>query len=45
MHVFAITGITGPAPTILDWYGHCVRESVNKLYRGVWGHAPPGNFF
>ena len=21
----------GPAPTILDWYGHCVRVSVNKL--------------
>ena len=22
---------TGPAPAILDWYGHCVRVSVNKL--------------
>ena len=21
----------GPAPTVLDWYGHCVRVSVNKL--------------
>ena len=22
---------TGPEPAILDWYGHCVRLSVNKL--------------
>ena len=27
------TGIqdSGPEPAILDWYGHCVRLSVNKL--------------
>ena len=22
---------TGPEPAILDWYGHCMRLSVNKL--------------
>ena len=21
----------GPEPAILDWYGHCVRLSVNKV--------------
>ena len=23
--------MTGPAPAILDWYGHCVRLSVKKV--------------
>ena len=31
----------GPEPVIVNWYGHCVRLSVNKL-GGVWRHAPPG---
>ena len=36
---------TGPAPTILEWYGHCVRVSVNKLGGGVWGVLPQENFY
>ena len=39
-----IRPISGPEPAILEWYGHCVRLSVNKA-RGIWGHAPPGRFF
>ena len=35
---------SGPAPTILEWYGHCVRVSVNKLGGGVGGGVPPGKF-
>ena len=34
---------SGLVSTILDWYGHCVCVSVNKL-GGGWGHAPPGKF-
>ena len=30
-----LNGLSGP---ILDWYGHCVHVSVNKL-GGVWGHG------
>ena len=30
---------SGLAPTILDWYGHCVRVSVNKL-GGVGACSP-----
>ena len=26
-----IHAVAGLAPAILDWYGHCMRESVNKL--------------
>ena len=26
-----ITVHTGPAPAILEWYGHCVRLSVKKV--------------
>ena len=33
----------GPAPTILDWYGHCMRLSVNKLGR-CGGMLPHKNF-
>ena len=33
----------GPAPTILDWYGHCVRVSVNKV-GGSGGMLPKENF-
>ena len=33
----------GPAPAILDWYGHCVRVSVNKL-GGSGGMLPQENF-
>ena len=34
---------TGPAPAILDWYGHRVRLSVNKL-GGSGGMLPQENF-
>ena len=34
---------TGPAPAILDWYGHCVRLSMNKL-RGAGGMLTQENF-
>ena len=34
----------GPEPAILDWYGHCVRLSVNKL-GGSGGMLPQGKFF
>ena len=30
-HIGPEVTCTGPAPAILDWYGHCVRVSVNKL--------------
>ena len=35
--------VAGPAPTILDWYGHCMRLSVNKLGRSG-GMLPQENF-
>ena len=31
--------MTAPAPTILYWYGHCMRLSVNKL-GGCGGMLP-----
>ena len=34
--------MSGPAPAILDWYGHCVRVSVNKL-GGPGGMLPQEN--
>ena len=34
---------SGPAPAILDWYGHCVRVSVNKA-GGSGGMLPQENF-
>ena len=30
-HPLPISLNPGPEPAILDWYGHCVRLSVNKL--------------
>ena len=33
----------GPAPTILEWYGHCMRLSVNEL-GGSGGMFPQENF-
>ena len=38
-----IDGLSGPAPTILDWYGHCVRVSVNNL--GGLGACSPRKIF
>ena len=35
--------VTGPEPPILDWYGHCVRLSANKL-GGSGGMHPQENF-
>ena len=35
---------SGPEPAILDWYGHCVRSSVNKL-GGSGGMLPQENYF
>ena len=35
-------GLSGPASTILDWYGHCMRFKCEQA-RGVWGHAPQEN--
>ena len=45
LHMFAAVShyvciMTGLRVIILDWYGHCMRLSVNKL--GGLGHAPPG---
>ena len=37
------TGSAGPAPAILDWYGHCMCVSVNKL-GGSGGMLPHKNF-
>ena len=34
--------VSGPAPAILDWYGHCVRVSVNKV-EGSGGMLPQEN--
>ena len=36
--------ITGPAEAKLYWSGLSVQVPECEA-RGVWGHAPPGNFF
>ena len=35
---------TGPQPAILDWYGHCMGLSANKV-GGSGGMLPQENFF
>ena len=38
-----MTSTVGPAPAILDWYGYCVRVSVNKV-GGSGGMLPQEKF-
>ena len=39
--VYLPTNVSLNGLPILDWYGHCVHVSVNKL-EGSGGMAPPG---
>ena len=34
----------GPAPAILDWYGHCVRSVILNKLGGYGGMLPQENY-